>query len=140
MSDKHWIGVDLDGTLARDDTTRAKPSDIGPPVPEMVMRVKRWLAIGGEVRIVTARANERGAKKFGMTVADQVAQIQAWCVEHVGTALQVQCHKDYLMSELWDDRAVTVVPNTGLRCCGTPAQIDEDGLYVTLAAGQEVLP
>lgn len=50
-----YIGVDLDGTLAEyhgwgDDS-------IGAPVPKMLARVKKWLAEGQEVRIVTARVS-----------------------------------------------------------------------------------
>lgn len=110
---RKWVGVDLDGTLARNDTPRAKPSDIGPPVAAMLERVKRWLVEGVDVRIVTARVNEVGAAEFGMTPAQQTEQIKDWLREHLGQALPVQCHKDYLMQELWDDRAVRVKRNEG---------------------------
>ena len=53
---KGWIGVDLDGTLAEDNGYDG-PTDIGPPVPGMVERVKEWLAKGREVRVVTARVS-----------------------------------------------------------------------------------
>ena len=49
-----WIGVDLDGTLARHDGNQSKR--IGEPIPAMVERVKMWLREGREVRLVTARA------------------------------------------------------------------------------------
>jgi len=49
-----WIGVDLDGTLAI--YTELTPLlKIGEPIPPMVDRVKRWIAEGHEVRIMTAR-------------------------------------------------------------------------------------
>ncbi len=44
--------------------------------------------------------------------------IQAWCLEHVGEVLPVTPAKDYDMVELWDDRAVQVIPNTGERADG----------------------
>lgn len=56
MSNKGWIGVDLDGTLAHYDGWKG-PEHIGAPIPAMVERVKAWLAEGKEVRISTARAD-----------------------------------------------------------------------------------
>lgn len=122
MSDlQPYIGVDFDGTLAREGDTmrfeRGKPFPAGAPVPAMVARVKRWLAEGQAVRIITARmAPDR--YHFGDTPEQQRALIEAWCLEHIGQALPVQAHKCYLMLELWDDRAVGVSRNTGEpHCC-----------------------
>lgn len=110
-----WIGVDLDGTLARDDVPLATPTGIGPPVPLMVGRVKQWLAAGIDVRIVTARVS--GPYTEGFNEQDQRLQIVNWCLEHIGRALPITCSKDYLMHELWDDRAVRVKRNTGRHNC-----------------------
>src|SRR5690349_18780615 len=52
-----WIGVDLDGTLAEYHGWKGV-EHIGPPIPEMVARVKQWLAEGRDVRIFTARCSE----------------------------------------------------------------------------------
>lgn len=105
-----WIGVDLDGTLAQ-YTGWVGADVIGEPVPAMVQRVKRWLAEGREVRIFTARVSRYDGNE------DEIAKIEVmirnWCVEHIGYALPVTNVKDYGMIELWDDRAVQVVPNTG---------------------------
>ena len=104
-----WIGVDLDGTLARYEGWRGI-EHIGEPVKPMVERVRNWLAEGREVRIFTARAwgNEPDAVKF----------IQDWAEEHIGERLAVTCEKDYAMIELWDDRAIRVRVNEGVPCCG----------------------
>lgn len=115
-----WIGVDLDGTLAEhhyDGTLNPNfdPLHIGPPIPLMVDRVKQWLAEGIEVRIMTARANPNG--RMHARHAEVVRGIQAWCKQHVGQELTVTNTKDYDMLELWDDRAVRVIANTGKRCC-----------------------
>jgi len=99
-----WIGVDLDGTLAEYHGWSG-PNHIGPPVPAMVERVKRWLADGREVRIFTARIAEGNPY-----VRDA---IEEWCQEHIGTRLPVTATKDLHMVELWDDRAVQVEANTG---------------------------
>lgn len=126
-----WFGVDLDGTAARYDGW-VSPTHIGDPVVPMVERVKRWLAEGREVRIVTARAypmmwlrpseepvallpdtEERKAQAYAAMRA-----IQDWCARHIGQSLPITCVKDYSMIELWDDRAVQVIPNTGKRADG----------------------
>jgi hypothetical protein len=102
-----WIGVDLDGTLAYDDGVWRGIEHIGEPVPAMVVRVKDWLAEDVEVRIFTARVSD-------LTTASYAAEIvRRWCVKVLGRPLEVTCRKDWRMLELWDDRAVGVVPNTG---------------------------
>lgn len=101
-----WVGVDLDGTLAFYDHWSGE-DHIGQPVPKMQERVKRWLAEGVDVRIVTARVSDTTTYERSMRV------IEAWCVEHLGKVLMVTCSKDYAMMELWDDRCVQVIPNTG---------------------------
>ena len=115
-----WIGVDLDGTLA--EYTGWKGADhIGAPVPAMVERVKSWLAEGKDVRIFTARVwfprNGCGAERWDEATAAHFA-IERWCREHIGRSLPITCEKDYGMVELWDDRAVQVIPNTGQRADG----------------------
>jgi hypothetical protein len=118
-----WIAVDLDGTLARYDETTNFPA-IGPPIPKMVERVKKWLAAGQDVRIFTARVHvsdepawTESAASFGHTkeswLNEQYGLIAAWCLEHLGQILTVTCEKDFGMIELWDDRCEQVVPNTG---------------------------
>lgn len=80
MSGEAWIGVDLDGTLAVDDGWRGI-LHIGGPVPAMVERVKRWLAAGLTVKIVTARVGPQRAD-----VQEEIAairfEIQEWCRKH----------------------------------------------------------
>lgn len=105
--EKEWIGVDLDGTLAK--YTVFKGADhIGEPVPKMVERVKRWLSNGKKVKIFTARVNP---KQEGY--AKSVTAIKKWCKEHIGKELEITYKKDQYMIELWDDRAVRVKKNTG---------------------------
>jgi hypothetical protein len=110
---KGWIGVDLDGTLAHYDGWMGA-SHVGAPVPRMLARVKRWLEQGREVRIFTARV---GPQPNGEDLEARVA-IDAWCLEHLGRTLEVTAIKDYGMLQLWDDRCVQVIPNTGRRADG----------------------
>lgn len=113
MSQNGWIGVDLDGTLAM-YTTWKGAGHIGEPIPAMVQRVKDWLAAGIEVRIFTARVNQA----YRYMEDDAVRHINAWCLEHIGDVLPVTAAKDFGMIELWDDRCVQVIPNTGQRADG----------------------
>jgi len=118
-----WIGVDLDGTLAEYHGW-VNTFHIGKPIPLMVERIQRWLAEGLEVRIFTARIDGGGAaSKMGVDpevvkryedVQAITEMIEAWCVEHIGARLPVTNKKDYAMIELWDDRCIQVVPNTGM--------------------------
>lgn len=98
-----WIGVDLDGTLAKYDGWKGI-WHIGEPVEPMVERVKTWLANGVQVKIFTARICN-GDEALG--------PIQKWCKLHIGVVLEVTNVKDFAMVELWDDRCVSVEPNTG---------------------------
>jgi hypothetical protein len=104
---KGWIGVDLDGTLMIYHSGQAP--ELGEPIPKMVDRVRKWLKQGIDVRIVTARASHP------MFTANEKAAIEQWLLTHLGQILVIQCHKDYQMIELWDDRAVQVESNTGER-------------------------
>ncbi len=111
-SNRGWIGVDLDGTLA--EYHGWHEAHIGKPVPLMVERVRRWLAEGIDVRVFTARVgNGSATDNVGV-----VRLIQDWTLAHIGRRLQVTCRKDFGMVELWADRCVQVEPNTGRRVDG----------------------
>lgn len=115
--DPGWIGVDLDGTLAIYDEWTAWDV-FGEPIPLMVDRVKRWLAEGRTVKIFTARVDGLLDKCLvtGETVTTQMMTmaIQDWLVRRADLPrLAVTCMKDHRMVELWDDRCVQVLPNTG---------------------------
>lgn len=117
MSVKGWIGVDLDGTLAVYDGWKGLHV-IGEPIPLMVERVKQWLFEGREVKIMTARVSQSVYRPRPEDVYRTIIAIQDWCELHIGARLEVTCIKDFAMVELWDDRAVQVVANTGLRADG----------------------
>lgn len=115
MSHNGWIGVDLDGTLAFYDQWRGS-DHIGKPIPTMIERVKAWLSEGQEVRIVTARVSSTPESvKKQRDAAISMITIQDWCLAQFGQMLPVVCVKDFAMIELWDDRAVQVERNTGIR-------------------------
>ena len=119
-----WIGVDLDGTLAKQEHSD-DPFSVGEPIAEMVDLVKKYLASGEEVRIFTARVAASG-KNFGPTSwcpegyiddkdnADkQRASVAAWSEKVFGVVLPVTAKKDMWMTSFYDDRAVQVTTDTG---------------------------
>ena len=109
-----WIGVDLDGTLAVHEPG-ADIYPIGEPVPRMARRIEPWIEKGVDVKIMTARV---GPQPSGGEIADVNEaryEIEKWCQTNLGLILPVTCTKDFMMLELWDDRAVQVERNTGRR-------------------------
>jgi hypothetical protein len=102
--DEGWIGVDLDGTLAK-HTGWKGITHIGDPIPAMVARVRRWVGRGKKVKIFTARADDEKG----------VNAIKAWLKKHELPDLEVTNLKDQKMIEFWDDKAVQVRKNTGQR-------------------------
>ena len=105
MTETHGhILVDLDGTLAYYDSWHGE-EHIGEPVPLMLQRVKDWLSTGMTVKIFTARAGNG---------ENQIHIIQDWCEAHGLPRLEVTNVKDFQCAQLWDDRAVQVIANTGI--------------------------
>ena len=101
----HWIGVDFDGTLARDDEQGhfLPPYPLGAPIPEMIDMVKSLLAAGVKVKIFSARAVE----------PESIPIIQDWAEKHGLGRLEVTNQKDYDLIRYYDDRAIQMVPNRG---------------------------
>lgn len=106
--------VDMDGTLAHFNIDEYAIDKVGEPIAPMVDRVKQWLAAGIEVKIFTARASDK--QSLGLCRP----AIEAWCEQHIGRKLPITAIKDYGCIQLWDDRAMRVVHNTGRLCCERP--------------------
>lgn len=150
MSTTGWVGVDLDGTLAEYHGW-PKDGSIGAPVPTMVDRVKRWLAEGKDVRIVTARvawnsdvmyvpeAPSIEAEAIRLERLEQRKAIERWCLTHLGQALEVTCCKDFQMIELWDDRCVQVLTNLGRTAIDFATNGRLERLAVRVAPGENLL-
>lgn len=100
--------VDFDGTLAEYDHWRGNV--LGRPIPAMVERVRAWLRAGHEVVVFTARASQPEDPHHAEIVHD----IERWTRVHIGTKLEVTAVKSYRFTDIWDDRAVSVLPNQGL--------------------------
>ena len=98
-----WIGVDLDKTLAFMPHKMHGIPFIGKPIPAMKKRVLAWIAEGTTVKIFTARA--AGDK--------DTTYIQDYLEENGMPRLEITNEKDPGCTAIWDDRAVSVEPNTG---------------------------
>lgn len=99
-----WTGVDLDGTLAYYHGWKG-PEHIGDPIDAMVLKVKRQLSAGKEVRIFTARADdERSVRAIKMWLKVRAA---------LPSSLKITNKKDFECEEIWDDRARQVIRNKG---------------------------
>lgn len=103
LEENHWIGVDLDGTLA-EYTVWKGFEDIGKIIPTMADRIKIWLKQGKMVKIFTARAS--GGEQA-------ISYIQNWMLKNGLPVLEITNVKDHNMIELWDDLCVSVETNTG---------------------------
>jgi hypothetical protein len=116
VSIRAWIGVDLDGTLAEYHGWKAW-DNIGPVIAPMKERILRWLAEGHDVRIFTARVAYAQDTCYvtgaNFSRAAIVQVIQNWLEVNGLPRLAVTHEKDFQMRELWDDRCVQVIPNTG---------------------------
>lgn len=99
---KGWVGIDLDGTLARADTLSGI-SKIGDPIPNMVKLAVKLTGEGVAVKIFTARASD----------PQQVSMIHRWLRDNGLPEFEVTNVKDFEMIRLYDDRAIQVIANTG---------------------------
>lgn len=136
-----WIGVDLDGTLAFYDKWEG-PTVIGEPIPDMLERVKKFLARGYEVKIFTARVHpldrliKVGEPRFHYPTHVEnlredeawlsVGAIRQWCKKYIGQELAITNVKDFHMRQLWDDRCVSVGTNLGVPTFSTVEDLLED--------------
>jgi len=94
-----YIAVDFDFTLKKDISFN------NPPITKMLELVKYWMSLGIKVKIFTAKTTA------------QIPQVKDWLNKYGIGSLEVTNLKIIGMRELWDDRAVTVIPNTGNSCC-----------------------
>ncbi len=102
---RRWVGVDFDGTLARDDAPGhfEPPYPLGEPIPEMLALIRSLQDAGLTVKIFTARASE----------PEYIPAIQAWAEAHGLGRLEVTNIKDYDLIRFYDDRAIQMAPNSG---------------------------
>lgn len=115
---KQCIAVDFDGTLAiyeTGDIDKFGNDHLGKPIPEMVKKVKQFLAAGIPVVIFTARVNpsEAGAEDAAKAT-EAYLLIADWCKKVFGKVLPITHEKSRHFSQMIDDKGVGVVQNTGV--------------------------
>lgn len=103
------VATDFDATLATYDGPAGGPLALGDPIEKHVDRVKGWLKDGIHVEVFTAKINVDDPElRMLITLA-----IHAWCKKHLGVVLAVTDRKKGTWKQIWDDRTVRVVSNTG---------------------------
>lgn len=124
-----WTGFDLDGTLAEYDGWHGI-DHIGKPIKPMCDLMKKIREEGAKVKILTARAAPR---KDGSNAEDARKHIEKWCEKNLGFVPEITHEKDSLMDTLYDDRAVQVIPNTGITMEEASKRLFEHGQKDTVA-------
>lgn len=112
------MAFDFDGTLSTQVDHYQGPTRTGDPIPLTVMALMRCLEAGYDVVIFTARADPGHPD-----APAAIAAIRAWCVQHLGRAFPVTAIKHYSFVAMYDDRAIQLVPNTGVRVDGRDGQV-----------------
>jgi len=113
---KPWIGVDYDGTMVTHPSFVDPNDHGGKVVPKMRDRVVRWCMQGRRVKIMTARAANTNPNR-----EQDIAPIRQHLKDNypeVCHNLEITAEKDYGMIELWDDRAIGIIRDTGERADG----------------------
>ena len=105
-----WVGVDLDGTLAKYDGWKGA-GHIGEPIQPIVNLVKNLIQTGANVKIFTARVCSAQSEEDIITAKKAIAE---WTLKHIGKELEATAEKDWNMIEYYDDRAVRVIYNSGI--------------------------
>ncbi|WP_288842490.1 hypothetical protein [uncultured Deefgea sp.] len=107
MTQKKWIGVDLDGTLAESVVGNRAQYSIGEAIEPMLNRVKKWIDDGQfEVKIFTARAADN----------KQINGIQRWLDDNGIGGCKITNQKDADMVAIFDNISIRVEENTGKIC------------------------
>jgi hypothetical protein len=106
---KRTIAVDWDGTLVEYHGYKGA-GVYGPPIPLMVERVKSWLAEGCEVLIFTSRVS---VEHEPSTVLIECEALYSALINMGLPPLQFTANKYTRITEFWDDRAVSILRNTG---------------------------
>lgn len=115
------FAVDFDGTLARQvEDWSSQALDTPIPVQRMVDRVAKWLSQGHEVDIFTASVyplgtieEATGPYEMVRFAEERKKVIETFCKKYFGRKLPVTCIKSAKWDAMYDDRAITVLHDTG---------------------------
>lgn len=104
---KRIIAVDLDGTLVHYDGWKGI-HNIGPVIPEIANAMEAAQREGAEVHLFTARVSDPD------DAAEAHAIINDWATKNGFTFASITAVKHKFFTEFWDDRAIQVIPNSGM--------------------------
>ena len=109
------IALDFDRTLAEYHGGKNAVFSVGKPIPEMVKKVKGWVAAGHNITIFTARVAPVGKNgpRDAAFIQNQGKMIQNFLQEVGLPAFQVTAIKFPHFDVFVDDKAVAVEANTG---------------------------
>ena len=107
-----WYGVDLDETLAYYFGPIGN-TEIGDPVMDIFLIVRKWLDEGKDVRLLTARAS----------FPEEVPKIESWLTKYGIEKVVITNVKSPGMVMLLDDKAREVASNTGIIIGGLRDQV-----------------
>ena len=110
---KLWIGVDMDGTLAKYDGWKGW-DHFGEPIKPVVDKIHAWSKRGVLVCIFTARMSEVSLARSKVSKEQMQKVIDDWCVKHIGYKLPCKTEKDCYMLAFLDDSAIQISKNQGM--------------------------
>lgn len=94
--------VDADGTLF-ETIVPYDPNKLGKPVPRMVRNIRRWLKLGDQVVILTARMNRAVHSPGRLRKTNMM--INAVCQKLFGRHFVCTAEKHPMMTDFWDNNA-----------------------------------
>ena len=111
-SGKAWWGFDVDKTAFVDEGG-TRGGVIGEPIMPIIRRIKHFLRTGRKVNIVTARVHpsEPDREEQVLTVS---RALDAVLGPEMASKIGIRSDKDRHMIDLYDDRAMQVIPNKGI--------------------------
>jgi len=109
-----WVAVDFDGCLAKSPKSWVEPDVLGEPIMPMVEKVANLLLKGTDIRIFTTRAYTDHTPAGDEMRDKAVAAIKNWLIDVFGQELPITCEKAWGITAIYDDKAISIVEDTGL--------------------------
>jgi len=116
------LGVDLDGTLAEQQVP-FNPYSVGPPVLNILHKVRAEIAKGRHVVCFTARASSNDTEMW--------RTVRAWLDEQGLYGMRITNTKTPDISEIWDDRARQVLNGEVVKAASAQASAGKTAVLVT---------
>jgi hypothetical protein len=109
------IGIDFDGTLAYSGTV-VWDGPLGDPIMNAVELARKFIDLGIEVRIFTARVspfNKDGSPQTRAGLNEIKNRIGDWTEKYIGKRLDSTNQKDHNTLFIIDDKCIQIIRDTG---------------------------